>query len=223
LFQYHGNNVFEALITATNQFCEVRLQQLSVTDGHDQLKPAIRAMLDTMMQYGQPVPKLAITDNALRDRNMLTEEMKSLSATQQEELNELTKNAPVDKAGNESNVSSESNETPIYCKIDDHRSYSVVSSVAAINLLAVAIRETLKGQAMKVVSLEDCEWDTDKNADGQVTKSYKVALIQVGYRDFEGTIRAALFQMSRLRILPACVISFAIKRLRLSVLVLQVI
>jgi hypothetical protein len=32
----------------------------------------------------------------------------------------------------------------------------------------------------------------DKNADGQVTNPYKVALIQVGgYRDLEGTIWAA--------------------------------
>jgi hypothetical protein len=41
LFQYHGHNIFHAIITATNQFREVRLQQLSVTDGHDQLTPAI--------------------------------------------------------------------------------------------------------------------------------------------------------------------------------------
>jgi hypothetical protein len=194
LFQCHGNNIFEALITGTNRFREVRLQQLSVTDGHDQLKPAIGAMLNALEQCGQPPPKLAITDNAIRDRNMLTEEMSSLRATQ-DQLNNLTKNSAVDEAG------TESNETPAHCKIDDRRSHSVVSSVSAIDVLAAAVRETVKGQAAKVVSLV-CEWDTEKNADGQVTKSYKVALIQVGHRDLEGTIRAALFQTSRLRILP---------------------
>ena len=54
---------------------------------------------------------------------------------------------------------------------------------------------------MKVVAL-DMEWDTDKNADGQVTRSYKVALIQVGYCNLEGFIWAALFQISHLKNLP---------------------
>ena len=157
LFQYHGNDIFHALITATNQFREVRLQQLSVTDGHDQLTPAIRAMLDTMVQYGQSPPKLAITDNALRDRSMLTDEMESLRDTQIA-LDEFTKNATADEAGMESNVGTESNDSgiesnvgtesndvgtksnaTIYCKISDRSCYKVVSKVADINVLAEAI------------------------------------------------------------------------------------
>ena len=179
LFQYHGNSIFEALITATNQFREVRLQQLSVTDRRDQLTPAIWAMLDTMVQYGQHPPKLAATDNTLRDRNMLTEEMESLPATQGD-LDEFTKNTSGDEAGIESNVATKSNQM-LHCEIDDRSCYRVVSKVADIHVLVQAIRDTVKEQVVKVVAL-DMEWDTDKNADGQVVKSYNIALIQQTYQ-----------------------------------------
>ena len=59
----------------------------------------------------------------------------------------------------------------------------------------------MKAQDVKVVAL-DMEWDTDKNADGQVIQSYKVALIQVRYRDLEGAIWAVLFQISHYKNLP---------------------
>jgi hypothetical protein len=90
LCQHHGKPIFNALVTATNRFRETRLQQLAVTDGHDQLRPALRAMLDTMTQYGQPHPTIAFTDNVLRDRAMLVEEIKSLQVTQKE-LDEFSK------------------------------------------------------------------------------------------------------------------------------------
>jgi hypothetical protein len=39
LFQTHGKAPFHALITGSNKYREIRLQVLTVTDGHDQLKP----------------------------------------------------------------------------------------------------------------------------------------------------------------------------------------
>jgi microcystin degradation protein MlrC len=76
---------------ATNKFRKVRLvQQLSVTDGHDQLTHAIWAMLDNMVQYGQYPLKLAATDNMLHNWNMMMEEIESMQATQRE-LDKFTK------------------------------------------------------------------------------------------------------------------------------------
>jgi hypothetical protein len=109
-----------------------------------------------MAQHGQPAPKLAFTNNPLRDPNMLTEEMKLLSAAQ-DELVKLPKNAAVNETGSESKAGAESNETPVWSKIDDRGSCSAASFAAAVDVLAAAVRETLKGQA-KVASL-DCEWD----------------------------------------------------------------
>ena len=38
LSQYHGHNIFKALITGTNERGEIRVRFHVVTDGHDQLK-----------------------------------------------------------------------------------------------------------------------------------------------------------------------------------------
>jgi hypothetical protein len=110
-------------------------------------------MLDTMAQYGQTPPKLAITDNAIRDCSMLKEEMESLRDTQYE-LHKFTKSRTLEAAGMESNIlvpscmqlllpwtniGTELNATP-FCKINDPSScYKVVSKVVDVNVLAEAI------------------------------------------------------------------------------------
>jgi len=42
LCQHHGNAIFRALFTATNQLGEIRMQFHVVTDGHDQVLPKSR-------------------------------------------------------------------------------------------------------------------------------------------------------------------------------------
>ncbi len=71
---------------------------------------------------------------------------------------------------------------------------------ADINVLVQAIEDTVKEEVKKVVDL-DMKWDMDKNADGQVVKSYNMALIQIGCCDLEGKTWAALFQLAHLRVL----------------------
>ena len=40
LRRYHGHSIFKGLVTATNNFGEIRVQFFVVTDGHDQMKQA---------------------------------------------------------------------------------------------------------------------------------------------------------------------------------------
>ena len=63
LSQYHGNQIFHALITATNEIGEIRIQFHVVSDGQDQFNAAIAAFIDTCNNYGQAPPELFFTDN----------------------------------------------------------------------------------------------------------------------------------------------------------------
>ena len=63
LCQYKGKAYFKALITATNECREVRLQCFSVSDSHDQLTPSLAALLNTHKELGQETPELAYSDN----------------------------------------------------------------------------------------------------------------------------------------------------------------
>jgi hypothetical protein len=58
LGQFHCKPIFKALITATNEVGEIRVQFHVVTDGHDQMKSQIAALLDTLRVYNQPQPML---------------------------------------------------------------------------------------------------------------------------------------------------------------------
>jgi hypothetical protein len=63
------------------------------------------------------------------------------------------------------------------------------------------MKETVMKQEQKVVSL-DMEWDTRKNANGEIVNSEKTALLQIGYRRPDGVICAVLFQIHHLKYLP---------------------
>ena len=71
----------QALITATNEHGEIRIQFHVVTDGHDQMLQQIKAMLETMEQYGQPQPKMLVTDDPARDSDFMLAAMPSLRVT----------------------------------------------------------------------------------------------------------------------------------------------
>ena len=74
------SSTMQALITATNEFGEIRLQFHVVTDGHDQMLAQIQAMLDTMEQYGQPPTKVFFTDNPKHDAKFMFAAIPSLRA-----------------------------------------------------------------------------------------------------------------------------------------------
>ena len=73
LGQFHGKPIFKALITATNEVGEIRVQFHVVTDGHDQMKSQIVALLDTLRVYNQPQPILLTTDKPSDDTFLLGE------------------------------------------------------------------------------------------------------------------------------------------------------
>jgi len=57
--------VFKGLVTATNEYGEIRMQFYVVTDGHDQMESAVQAFLATTSAYGQRPLDLVFTDNRL--------------------------------------------------------------------------------------------------------------------------------------------------------------
>jgi hypothetical protein len=82
LAKHKGKQMYVALITATNELGEVRFQFHVVTDGHDQMKPAISAFLDTAKKYGQQEPSLVFTDKPDADKAFFFAQFPSLRAQQ---------------------------------------------------------------------------------------------------------------------------------------------
>ena len=225
LCQYKGKAYFKALITATNECREVRLQCFSVSDSHDQLTPSLAALLNTHKELGQETPELAYSDNPGRDQKFLLAEVASLRATQDrldryaEQANQRRRSSggTTDSAGTvpvvdvnvrpttEANTTNTMNATT--ASIDDLDSWiKIASATTEINGMCDAVREHLEnerqGSSQKVLAL-DIEWDTKKNRRGMVIKSERTALIQLGYEDSsDGRMRALLFQVSRLQRLP---------------------
>ena len=56
LCQHHGQRIFMALITATNQLSDVRMQFHVVPDGHDQMLRSLEAYRATVRTYGHSWP-----------------------------------------------------------------------------------------------------------------------------------------------------------------------
>ena len=48
LCRYHGVSIFKGLVTATNNYGEIRVQFHVVTDGQDQTESAIKEMRETL-------------------------------------------------------------------------------------------------------------------------------------------------------------------------------
>jgi hypothetical protein len=63
LCQHHGEGIFSALITGTNDRGEIRMQFHVVTDGHDQFIGPLEELKDTLRSYGQAEPEHFSTDN----------------------------------------------------------------------------------------------------------------------------------------------------------------
>eukprot|EP00978_Attheya_sp_CCMP212_P037953 scaffold183316_cov56-Attheya_sp.AAC.3 len=68
LAQYRGQKLFNALITATNEHGEIRLQFHTVSDSHDQMIAPIQAFLKTANEYGHDHPILLTTDKPCGDK-----------------------------------------------------------------------------------------------------------------------------------------------------------
>ena len=188
LGRYHGESIFRALITATNEIGEIRIQFHVVTDGHDQMIGPIRAFLDTMNAYGQMPTKVLTTDKPADDKAFFMSLIPSLKATQ----NELDRAAPPPPS-----------PTRPECTVDATL-YKVLSTSSEISGQVDAARNLVKALPphMRVMSL-DAEWDVFKNQRGHVIGSGSVAVIQLGFKlRADGPIRALVIQVHGKKTLP---------------------
>jgi hypothetical protein len=189
LAQYHGNPMFKGLVTYHNQHSEIRLSHHVVTDSQDQKRGPLRAMINTMNEYGQQLPTLVKTDNPTGDRDFYMAEMPSLRASQAE-LDQKT-------------TQIEDQTTPL-CAVEEGQIREPAYSVAEINMCVVAIRNLFEAfdPSERVISL-DTEWDTVQNSRGMVIQSKKLATMQLAYKDPETTlIRSVILHTYKHKKLP---------------------
>ena len=81
--------VFKGLVTATNEYGEIRIQFYVVTGGHDQMESAIQAFLATTNAYGQRPLDLIFSDNPAADDEWFKSQIPSIQASQ-DRLDEAT-------------------------------------------------------------------------------------------------------------------------------------
>lgn len=220
LAQYHGHPLFKSLITVTNEYGAIRLQFHTVTDGHDQMIPAVAAFVNTANEYGQALPELAATDNPKRDQKWLYEMIPSLQETQ-EKLDNLVRAATLPATTTTPTNKSEAtpsvnNDTSNSCEslsqellptanIGNPARIRVASSMGDISRTVLAVRDIVKARSVQgnpVAVALDAEWDTKTNRTGQVIDSFKTAVIQLGFRDTENRVSALLLQVFRHQRLP---------------------
>ena len=131
-----------------------------VTDGQDQFKGAIEELLKTLTAYGQPPPELFFTDQPSVDKQFFMAQIPSLQA-KQNQFDEL--------------VSATAVPAKLPSAVLTDGSLSLLSVVQQINATITAVHNALleKSEGCRIVAV-DCEWDTTKNAQGQVNGSGKV-------------------------------------------------
>ena len=171
--------VFKGLVTATNEYGEIRIQFYVVTDGHDQMESAIQAFLATTNAYGQRPLDLIFSDNPAADDEWFKSQIPSIQASQ-DRLDEAT------STENASNADAD----PI-----DLSHVTVSRGATAINSSSAAI-QSLIGNGSSVAISIDAEWRVLKNAHGYITGPDKMAVIIAAYSDPEGgTVRVHIFQV----------------------------
>lgn len=180
LARYHGEPVFKALITGTNEIGEIRVQFHVVTDGHDQMVRSIEEMCATMAAYGQPMPKLFFTDKPSEDKDFFMMQLSSLRAMQ-ERLDTAAPPAELPDALPE-------------CTID-MANVTTFSSAVSINTQSDALRNLVIAEGRGIISL-DAEWDVFKSANGAIIGLGKVSVIQLGYRLSCNPVKALILQVS---------------------------
>eukprot|EP00966_Prymnesium_polylepis_P057527 1332171-Prymnesium_polylepis.1 len=59
---YRGQNLFKGIVSGMNEHGDLRINHLTVTDGHDQLRPALEALNQTHAAHGFPPIETVATD-----------------------------------------------------------------------------------------------------------------------------------------------------------------
>ena len=185
LSQLNGANLFKALITATNEYGEIRVQLHAETDDHEQMRSAFEAFKTTISSFGQPSPNLMATDNPKGDKKWLQEVLPSLVESENG-MNNL-KQPSLDKE---------------LCSVLNTDHVVSVRREREVGKRALALKVFLneKPSNQKVIGL-DAEWEVSKNRRGFVYEIKKIAIIQLAFKD-EEVIRAIILQLDELTELP---------------------
>lgn len=190
LARYHGESVFRALITATHEIGEIRIQFHVVTDGHDQMYCAVATFIATCEKYGQGTPQLLTTDKPGDDKPTFLGLLPGLRATQEK----LDRFATQQATGG----------TGLPVCTTESTNFKVLRSALEINANIDCIRNQLLAlpRNLQVMSI-DAEWDTFKNLRGCIVGSGPAAVVQLGYRlTPEGPVQALVMQLHGRKSLP---------------------
>eukprot|EP00750_Incisomonas_marina_P022444 INCI4971.3.p1 GENE.INCI4971.3~~INCI4971.3.p1 ORF type:complete len:1284 (+),score=176.17 INCI4971.3:985-4836(+) len=166
LAKFKGEQMFSALITATNEHREIRAQFHVVSDSHPQMKKQLQAMQSTMTMHGQPETRVVKTDNPARDKAFYLNLFPGV-AERQRDLDRAV-GIPTAPRLPKSSIAQSSINVP--------------SSAMAANTAVRAMASIVAAQDTPVVAI-DCEWDTRKDRRGHVVWSGSVAVIQLGWID----------------------------------------
>jgi hypothetical protein len=191
LCRYKGKPVFKALVSATNEIGEIRIQFHIVTDGHEQMVHAIREFHKTTVAYGQCHTKIVFSDKPAEDFAFFCNGLPGVMAFQKQ-LDAMQKEAP----------SVECAEPVARCQVN-LENVQLVSSITDINIKMSALLDHLKDQPIneRIVAL-DTEYEYGSKLVFPPKGKDKVALIQLAYETRPGKINAILIQCRHLRELP---------------------
>ena len=158
LTRYKEVPIFKALITATNELGEVRLQFHAVTDSHDQMRSAIQAYKNTCNSHGHKLPTHVFTDNPHRDKGFFCEMFDSLV-----DYSSMSASNACDNICD----SIENDVLPTVNLKEDQ--VTLVSSNQDINTFCNALRDQLsEEEPTNKASGLDCEWDAHCNYSGDI-------------------------------------------------------
>ena len=186
-----GKPIFHGLVTALNQYNEIRIQFHVYTDGQDQMSAALSAFHTTLNTYGMAPIQLFFTDNPSQDKRFFTSNIPGLQAFQ--DLLD-SQSAPT--------------QIPTLPEPDyDSQMVTVRKSVADINTCVAAMTSHMDVE--KIVGL-DLEWVPSF---GRGTRrSDRIAVMQICYVDTDAIMRVLVFQVYHLRSLPHVLKSFLLDK-----------
>ena len=178
----HHLQVFKGLVTATNEYGEIRIQFYVVTDGHDQMESAIQAFLATTNACGQRPLNLVFSDNPTADDEWFKSQIPSIQASQDR----------LDEAASTENDGGAGAGLPSV----DLSQVTVSRGAASINTSSAAVQSLIGNNGSSAAVSIDAEWRMLKNSYGYIVGPDKMAVITVACSDPEGdTVRVHIFQV----------------------------
>jgi hypothetical protein len=181
LGRYHGEPLFKALITATNELGEIRQQFHVVTDGHEQFVQQLRELVSTIDEYGQDPTELVSTDKPWEDKAFFLSHLPGVQRKQ----TELDAAAPPRPDGG------------MAVARVDAATYKVLTTPGGIGTHVDAMRDIVKARppGQRVIAL-DTECDTTKGPNGHVIGKKKDALVQLSYMHADAKIITLVIRLT---------------------------